>query len=174
MDARHSTRHAARAVYVTADSLGQRSSRESETQVASRRSSPGVSGNHADHATIARFVVRHEAALAGLFGEVLSLCADAGMVKVGVLAIDGTKVHANASQHSNRDYEQIAREILTEAAETDRREDELYGDKRGDELPPQLGRPARVVVPGCATPGVGSMRSVQRSPSRSRAHARSG
>ena len=91
-----------------------------------------------DHATIARFIVRHEAALAGLFGEVLSLCADAGMVKVGVIAIDGTKVHANASQHSNRDYEQIAREILAEAAETDRLEDELYGDKRGDELPPQL------------------------------------
>jgi hypothetical protein len=66
------------------------------------------------------------------------LCADAGMVKVGVIAIDGTKVHANASQHSNRDYEQIAREILAEAAETDRVEDELYGDKRGDELPPQL------------------------------------
>ena len=66
------------------------------------------------------------------------LCADAGMVKVGVIAIDGTKVHANASQHSNRDYEQIAREILVEAAETDRLEDELYGEKRGDELPPQL------------------------------------
>ena len=76
--------------------------------------------------------------MAGLFGEVLSLCADAGMVKVGVIAIDGTKVHANASQHANRDYEQIAKEILAEAAETDRIEDELYGDKRGDELPPQL------------------------------------
>jgi transposase len=50
-----------------------------------------------DHATIARFVGRHEAALAGLFSEVLSLCADAGVVKVGVIAIDGTKVHANAS-----------------------------------------------------------------------------
>jgi hypothetical protein len=46
--------------------------------------------------------------------------------------------HANASQHSNRDFEQIAREILAEAAETDRLEDELYGEKRGDELPPQL------------------------------------
>jgi hypothetical protein len=55
-----------------------------------------------------------------------------------VLAVDGTKVHANASHHANRDYEQLAREILEEAAETDRREDELYGDKRGDELPPEL------------------------------------
>ena len=102
-----------------------------------------------DHATLARFVVRHEAAVAGLFGEVLSLCADAGMVKVGVVAIDGTKVHANASQHANRDYEQIAKEILAEAAETDRREDELSGDKRGDELPPELatgGGPPGVVA----------------------------
>jgi len=65
-------------------------------------------------------------------------CDHDQVVKVGVIAIDGTKVHANASQHSSRDYEQIAREILAEAAETDRLEDELYGEKRGDELPPQL------------------------------------
>jgi transposase len=50
-----------------------------------------------DHATIARFRVRHEAALAGLFSEVLGLCRESGLVKVGVIAIDGTKVHANAS-----------------------------------------------------------------------------
>ena len=52
------------------------------------------------------------AALAGLFSQVLELCAEAGLVKVGVIAIDGTKMHANASQHAARDYEQIAREIL--------------------------------------------------------------
>src|SRR3954452_16240762 len=51
-----------------------------------------------DHTTIARFRQRHEAALAGLFGEVLALCAHAGLVEVGVIAIDGTKVHANASE----------------------------------------------------------------------------
>jgi transposase len=119
--------------------LGQRSSRGIERRCVEDVAYRVIAANCTpDHATIARFVVRHEAALAGLFGEVLSLCADAGMVKVGVIAIDGTKVHANASQHSNRDYEQIAREILAEAAETDRREDELYGEKRGDELPPQL------------------------------------
>ncbi|MGO9322169.1 MAG: transposase [Solirubrobacteraceae bacterium] len=61
-----------------------------------------------DHATIARFRVRHEAALAGLFGEVLGLCRESGLVKVGVIAIDGTKMHANASHHSNVDYEQLA------------------------------------------------------------------
>jgi transposase len=62
-----------------------------------------------DHATIARFRARHEDALAELFTEVLALCKQAGLVKVGVIAIDGTKVHANASHHSNLDYEQLAR-----------------------------------------------------------------
>jgi transposase len=91
-----------------------------------------------DHATIARFRVRHEEALADLFTEVLSLCKEAGLVKVGLIAIDGTKVHANASHHSNLDYEQLAREILKEAARIDAAEDELYGEKRGDELPEHL------------------------------------
>ncbi len=91
-----------------------------------------------DHTTIARFRQRHEAALGRLFGDVLGLCAEAGLASVGVIAIDGTKVHANASRHSNRDYEQIAREILAEADAVDREEDERYGDARGDELPPHL------------------------------------
>src|ERR687889_1842676 len=51
-----------------------------------------------DHATIARFVERHQDALAGLFGEVLTLCARSGLAKVGVIAVDGTKVHANANR----------------------------------------------------------------------------
>jgi transposase len=91
-----------------------------------------------DHATIARFVVRHEAALAGLFGSVLALCARAGLVTIGVVAIDGTKLTANASREANLDYERIAREILAEAKATDEAEDELYGEARGDELPAQL------------------------------------
>ena len=91
-----------------------------------------------DHATIARFIERHEAALSELFSQVLSLCAKAGLVKVGVIAIDGTKVKANASPEANCDYGQIAREILAEARATDEAEDELYGDARGDELPEHL------------------------------------
>jgi transposase len=91
-----------------------------------------------DHATIARFRARREDALAELFSSVLSLCKEAGLVKVGVIAIDGTKVHANASQHSNLDYEQLAKEILKEAGEIDAAEDELYGEARGDELPEHL------------------------------------
>jgi transposase len=91
-----------------------------------------------DHATIARFRARHEDALAELFSSVLGLCKEAGLVKVGVIAIDGTKVHANASHHCNLDYEQLAREIIKEASEIDAAEAELYGDARGDELPEHL------------------------------------
>ena len=91
-----------------------------------------------DHCTIARFRQRHEVAIGELFGGVLALCSQAGLVRVGVVAIDGTKMHADASHHANLDYEQIAKEILAEAAEADRLEDEQYGDARGDELPEQL------------------------------------
>jgi transposase len=91
-----------------------------------------------DHATIARFRVRHQQALAGLFGQVLGLCADAGLVEVAVLAVDGSKLEASASNHATRSYAQIAAEILAEAAEIDAAEDERYGDARGDELPEHL------------------------------------
>jgi transposase len=91
-----------------------------------------------DHATIARFVERHQQALADVFGEVLTLCARSGLAKVGVIAVDGTKVQANASRNENLDYEQLAREIVEEAIATDAAEDELYGDARGDELPPEF------------------------------------
>ena len=97
-----------------------------------------VANQRPDHTTIARFRQRHEAALAGLFSEVLALCADAGLVGVAVLAVDGTKVHANASQHQSLDYDQIAKEILAEADAVDRAADERFGDRRGDELPPEL------------------------------------
>ena len=91
-----------------------------------------------DHSTIAEFRVRHEWALADLFGEVLGLCRAAGLVRVGVVAIDGTKVAANASRDANRSYEQIAREMLDEARRIDEAEDERYGEQRGDELPERL------------------------------------
>jgi Transposase domain (DUF772) len=91
-----------------------------------------------DHSTIAEFRARHEVGLAGLFGDVLGLCREAGLVRVGVIAVDGTKVHANASNMANMDYRLIAEEILKDAARIDREEDELYGDKRGDELPLEL------------------------------------
>jgi transposase len=91
-----------------------------------------------DHATIARFLERHEEAIAGLFGEVLTLCARSGLARVGVIAVDGTKLQANASRNENFDYEQLAREIVEEAKATDAAEDELYGEARGDELPEEF------------------------------------
>src|SRR5215217_6985069 len=91
-----------------------------------------------DHATIARFVCNHQDAVAGLFGEVLTLCARSGLAQVGVIAVDGTKVAANASRNENLDYEQVARELVEQAISTDQAEDELYGEARGDELPPEF------------------------------------
>jgi transposase len=91
-----------------------------------------------DHATIARFICRHERALADLFGEVLKLCCRAGLVKPGVVSIDGTRIAGSASPGVNHEFDRIAREILAETRATDEREDELYGEARGDELPEEL------------------------------------
>src|SRR5215218_548141 len=119
--------------------IGERSSRRIERRCVEDVATRVICANQApDHTTIARFRQRHEAALGELFGDVLALCAEAGLVNVGVIAIDGTKVHANASQHANRDYERLAREILEEADAVDAEEDERFGDARGDELPPEL------------------------------------
>jgi len=118
---------------------GQRSSRVIERECVEDVAYRVIAANQRpDHTTIARFRQRHEAALADLFGQVLELCAEAGLVTVGVIAIDGTKMRANASQHAARDYEQLAREILAEADAVDREEDERYGEARGDELPPEF------------------------------------
>jgi transposase len=91
-----------------------------------------------DHATIARFLARHEEALAELFSQVLELCAEAGLVRPGVVAIDGTKIAGNASRESTLDFGEIAREILADARAVDEAEDEQYGEARGDELPEHL------------------------------------
>src|SRR4051794_38816530 len=88
-----------------------------------------------DHATIARFIERHETALAGPFGEVLGLCADAGLATLGIVAIDGTKVSANANRDRTMSYEEIAQAIIEEAIQTDAGETEELGYDRGDELP---------------------------------------
>jgi transposase len=91
-----------------------------------------------DHATIARFRVRHQEPLAELFGQVLGLCAEAGLVRAGVIAVDGSKFRAAASDAAISDYEAIAAEVLAEAERVDAAEDERYGAARGDELPGQL------------------------------------
>jgi transposase len=91
-----------------------------------------------DHATIARFVVRHERPLAALFGQVLRLCDQAWLVKPGLIAIDGTRLAGNANSDCTRQFEQIAAEILAEVRAIDESENEALGPARGDELPEQL------------------------------------
>src|SRR3954462_11732138 len=127
------------ALFVYAYATGVRSSRAIERRCHDDVAFRVITANHMpDHATIARFRVRHEAAIACLFGEVLALCARSGLVKVGVVAVDGTKIAAAATHHATRSYEQIAQEILEDAARIDAAEDELYGEARGDELPEGL------------------------------------
>ena len=89
---------------------------------------------HHERLDVAAMVVRQALSVARRIGR-----RGGGLrPRVGVVAVDGTKVHANASERATRDYEQIAREILEEAAEIDALEDEQLGERRGDELPPAL------------------------------------
>ncbi len=95
-----------------------------------------------DHTTLARFRQTHEQALAALFTDVLRLCAQAGVVKVGVVALDGTKIQADAALAANRTTEAIqetVQRMLSEAQTADDAEDRMYGaERRGDELPEAL------------------------------------
>jgi transposase len=98
-------------------------------------------GLHPDHATIARFRARHEKALGGLFSQVLRLLAAEGMVSLGLLSLDGTKLAGNASQKAGKTLPQIEK-ILAEAAAADAAEDARYGDAPGEPTPRALARRA--------------------------------
>src|SRR6201996_7047238 len=91
-----------------------------------------------DHSTIAEFRRRHQDAIGEVFVQVLALCAEAGLVRVGGIAIDGTKIAANASRDCTRSYVSIVEELLADAEAADREEDERHGDDRGDEPPAGL------------------------------------
>jgi hypothetical protein len=106
---------------------------------------------HPDHDSLAAFRQRHLAALAGVFVQVLRLCQTAGLVKLGYVALDGTKVKANASKHKAMSYARmeqtearLMREVqalLAQATQVDATEDTAYGrGRRGDELPDELAR----------------------------------
>ena len=108
------------ALLVYAYSVGERSSRRIERRCVEDVAFRVIAANQTpDHATIARFRVVHGEALAGLFGQVLALCARAGVLRPGLVAIDGTKLAANASRDANRTAEQLAAEILAEADAVD-------------------------------------------------------
>ena len=104
-----------------------------------------------DHKTISEFRRRHLKVLEELFRQVLKVCQKAGLVKLGHVALDGTKIKANASKHKamsygrmkerEAEYERIVKGWLEQAEATDRAEDEEFGeDRRGDELPEELQR----------------------------------
>ena len=111
-----------------------------------------LSGNQQpDHDSIADFRQRHLKALAGLFVQVLKLCQKAGLVKLGHVSVDGSKVKANASKHKAMSYQRMnetearlvkeVQELLAEAEAIDKAEDAQYGKgKCGDELPDELKR----------------------------------
>jgi hypothetical protein len=95
-----------------------------------------------DHVTIARFRVRHQQALAGFLVESLKLCAAAGLVRLGVIARDGTKVAANRANRTLVKLEEEVAEILRQATEADQAEDHQHGLARGDGLPIELTSPS--------------------------------
>jgi transposase len=108
-----------------------------------------AAGNEPDFRTINSFRKRHGTALGGLFAQVVRLCAKAGLVKLGTVAVDGTKIKANASKNKAMSYgrmkekeQQLEREIrdwFRRADRADAEEDRCFGaDKQGDELPPEL------------------------------------
>ena len=122
--------------------VGERSSRGIERRCREDVAFRVITANQIpDHATIARFRVRHEQALADTFVQVLALCARAGLVSVGVVALDGSLLSGNASAQATRSYASIHEEVermLAEAARADAAEDERLGEARGDELPAGL------------------------------------
>ena len=131
------------ALLIYAYAQGVRSSRQIErdcvTDVAMR---VVAAQQRPDHSTLARFRSRHAAALADLFGQVLSLCGRAGLGRVGIVAVDGTKIAGQASPRKNYDEQRLrtmAAGIVAEADATDAAEDVEHGpDRSGDELPETL------------------------------------
>ncbi|HUO48213.1 MAG TPA: transposase [Acidimicrobiales bacterium] len=104
------------AVLLYAYCTGERSSRRIERRCVEDVAYRVLAANqHPDHATLARFRQRHEDAVAELFAQILQLCVEAGLVDAGVVAIDGTKMEADASSFANRTKKQLAEEILREA-----------------------------------------------------------
>ena len=124
------------------DSVGLRSSRQIERACGGDVAFKVITAMQVpDHSTVAEFRRRHETAVGELFSSVLALCAEAGLVRVGEIAVDRTTMRADASRDRNRGYASIVTEILHEAERTDCEEDERYGDARGDELPGAAAHP---------------------------------
>ena len=133
-------------------STGVTSSREMERRCHVDVAFRWLSANAApDYRSISRFRRRHLAAIDTMFIQVLALCGEAGLLSLGRVALDGTKLRASASRHKAMSYDRLGprieeletevAQILAEAEATDRAEDDEFGeDKRGDEVPAELAR----------------------------------
>src|SRR5260221_1304891 len=125
-----------------------------------------AAGNEPDFRTIADFRKTHLIALQGFFEQVLQMARELGAVRVGRVALDGSKVKANASKHKAMSYDRMrekqrqlraeVKQLLAQAEATDAAEDREYGaDRRGDELPAELQRrESRLARPREAEPGL--------------------
>lgn len=131
------------AVLIYSYCTGERSSRQIEKHCQTDVAYKVITANqYPDHSTISRFRKDNQSHLKKLFLEILRLCAEAGLVKLGKVSLDGTKIKANASLSANRTLKHLEQEIdkmLSEAEAKDAEEDKAYGaDKRGDEMPDDL------------------------------------
>lgn len=130
------------ALLIYAYCTGVRSSRKVERLCMVDIAFKVICANHVpDHSSFARFRQAYDAVAQRLFVDALALCRAAGLAKVGVVAVDGTKMGANASLKANRTRSQVQAEvaaIFAEAAATDAAEDRHLGAAQGDELPPEL------------------------------------
>lgn len=137
------------ALLLYAYAVGERSSRRIERLCTDHVAFRVVCAQDApDHTTIARFRADHQDGFADVFAQVLRMCADAGMVRVGTVALDGTKIAANASRGANRSADsvrrqarRIAEDIVGEAADVDAAEDAAERDRgASDDLPSRFAK----------------------------------
>ena len=130
------------ALLIYAYATGTRSSRKIEARLIEDVAFRFIAANERpDHATIARFVKDHEEELANLFDQVLRLAAEVGLVKVGVVALDSTRIAANASPGANHSLDWIrseVEEIIKEARATDDEEEARSAPSCGDDIPEEL------------------------------------
>lgn len=127
-------------LFVYAMALGERSSRQIERLCATDVAFRIICAQDVpDHTVLARFRKAHQRALEDLLTQTLLLCAELGMVRLGVVAFDGTKIDANAARaatYTEAHLRRLAEEFVAEVADTDEREDAVFGeDARGDEVP---------------------------------------
>jgi transposase len=162
------------ALLLYAYAIGVRSSRAIERRCREDVAFRVIAANQVpDHATIARFRARHEHAIAELFAQVLGLCARAGLVQLGVVAVDGTKIAAAATHHATRSYGRSRARSSSRRPSSTPLKTSFMATHAAMSFPRSC-RPRRVVASGCARPSMRWTPNVKPTPSRSRVTAASG